>query len=274
MFALSSCEQKGDVTEQTSEKVEIVELAPPSAEAYFSKEAQVALPAVKWAIRQKDADLIKKVWLKGENSEARSLAIHYLLQWVDSDKTKYSKQIRSSDYEEADSNSRESELYIAYEKLRSDYSKTSQYYKDFVEKFFISEANRKHIETADKVLLSRIILPEDKSNQWREFDSYVVSLTREISSQQNTILLKNVFDAGNDDPFSSKGCIPNFGFRVSFVKDGKVLDINFCFQCGIMCLSKNSKFISGSDFNRSEEELLALMKTIFKEDKAIQDLDL
>lgn len=69
-----------------------------------------------------------------------------------------------------------------------------------------------------------------------------------------------------------KGCIPNYGVRLSFHRDHSRIDILFCLECDIFIVFQDGLWLAGGDFDPAHNLLLAELKSLFPDDKEIQGL--
>ena len=149
--------------------------------------------------------------------------------------------------------------------------------KTVVEKTFGSAENKKRIESAPRVLAYRLSLPQDPSGKglldFRETKNYKVGPSVLVDPKISSQIRKLILDDSIDDPTSSKGCIPNFGVRLSFVDQQKTCDVYFCFECSILMVAEKEKWVGGSDFDSVNGSLAILMKKIFPKDAQIQALN-
>ena len=71
---------------------------------------------------------------------------------------------------------------------------------------------------------------------------------------------------------SVKGCIPTPGVRIQFKKGVEVVDVLFCFECDILAVCYNGVMVGGKDFDNARGTLLSVVKELFPDDLAIQQL--
>ena len=69
-----------------------------------------------------------------------------------------------------------------------------------------------------------------------------------------------------------KGCIPNWGVRLSFYRGADRLDVLLCFECDILAVSWNGKKAQHEDFDPVRAELVRAVKALFPDDPVIQKL--
>jgi hypothetical protein len=69
-----------------------------------------------------------------------------------------------------------------------------------------------------------------------------------------------------------KGCVPDYGVRISFDRGDDRVDIVFCFECDVLAVYHDNRLCGGADFDPAHDSLVAEMKSLFPNDKAIQGL--
>ncbi len=70
----------------------------------------------------------------------------------------------------------------------------------------------------------------------------------------------------------AKGCIPDYGVRIQFQHKTDNVDILLCFECDILLVYHNGKVVGGEDFDDGRAQFVAIVKTLFPDDQAIQSL--
>ncbi len=94
----------------------------------------------------------------------------------------------------------------------------------------------------------------------------------DVSDSAAMELRELLLDSANYDWDYAKGCIPDFGVRVQFQHESDSIDVLFCFECNLMVVFHNEKPVGGEDFDKARREIVAIVKGLFKDDKAIQSL--
>lgn len=85
-------------------------------------------------------------------------------------------------------------------------------------------------------------------------------------------LRSTLLDASSYEWDSVKGCIPNYGVRIQFKNRLEVVDVLFCFECDILAVYYNGVMVGGEDFDNVHGTFLSVIKELFPDDIAIQEL--
>lgn len=124
------------------------------------------------------------------------------------------------------------------------------------------------IKHPDKVEACPLIdlQPEDSrlafEKKYREGDWQVVP------EPEAKLLSLALLQPGNYGWDYVKACRPVYHNRLRFTKGQDTLDIDFCFSCDILRISKNGKELGGKDFQTPT--YLRVMQKLFPQDKALQ----
>jgi hypothetical protein len=70
----------------------------------------------------------------------------------------------------------------------------------------------------------------------------------------------------------AKACIPVYGARVRFAGELGTLDVDLCFDCNILTVSRDGTPVGGEDFDPAQRDLVAFCQEIFPGDGEIQKL--
>ncbi len=70
----------------------------------------------------------------------------------------------------------------------------------------------------------------------------------------------------------ASGCVPDYGVRLSFVRDSERVDVLFCLECDLLSVFRNDRARGGADFSPAHGRLVAEFKKLFPDDRAIQGL--
>lgn len=130
----------------------------------------------------------------------------------------------------------------------------------------IATVRSAEIVTAER--LARASYHRSKSSDYETLSEPV-----ELSQDQARRLKKILLDAGSYDFEMSKGCMPEYGVRLRF-RDaaGEIVDVLLCFQCHTLAVYDEEGDVGGEDFDRVSDELAGLMKELFPDDPAIQQI--
>jgi hypothetical protein len=71
---------------------------------------------------------------------------------------------------------------------------------------------------------------------------------------------------------SSKECIPHYGVRVRFERDGETIDVNLCFACKQLAVVRDGEIVGEGDFDLVNRELVTISRKLFPDDAEIQAL--
>ena len=85
-------------------------------------------------------------------------------------------------------------------------------------------------------------------------------------------LRSTLLDASSYEWDSVKGCIPNYGVRIQFKSGLDEVDVLFCFECDILAVYYNGVMAGGEDFDNARGTFLSVVKELFPDDIAIQQL--
>ncbi len=70
----------------------------------------------------------------------------------------------------------------------------------------------------------------------------------------------------------AKGCMPEYGVRLSFLRESDQVDVYLCFECQILSVSRNGPVTGGGNFDPMNAVLVRAAKTMFPNDSEIQKL--
>lgn len=99
----------------------------------------------------------------------------------------------------------------------------------------------------------------------------VISGPVEVDADAAEKLRRVLLDAGSYQWETAKGCKFQPGVVVRFA--GKqTVDVLFCFSCDEIVVLVDAKRVGGEDIDNVRGQLLAIVKKLFPEDKAIQQL--
>ena len=70
----------------------------------------------------------------------------------------------------------------------------------------------------------------------------------------------------------AKSCAPIYGVRIRFQNKEESLDVDLCFSCDILTVSRHGEYVAGEDFDPIRPKLVALCKQLFPGDSEIQQL--
>lgn len=68
----------------------------------------------------------------------------------------------------------------------------------------------------------------------------------------------------------TRACLPSPGVRLSFVRGDERVDVLLCFECDILLVFRNDKYIGQGIFDGASNELVEAMKELFPADPVIQ----
>lgn len=101
-----------------------------------------------------------------------------------------------------------------------------------------------------------------------EMASGPVPVPANLADQLKQLLL----DPGSYDFTIAKGCVPDHGVRIEFVDGKRKIDVLLCFECRILSVYDNGQSAGGEDFDPINRQLIAIVKQLFPNDQAIQEL--
>jgi hypothetical protein len=70
----------------------------------------------------------------------------------------------------------------------------------------------------------------------------------------------------------AKSCIPTCGVKLSFVRNANRIDVLLCFECDILCISRDGRAIGYANFDNAREMFVRAAKQAFPDDEVIQNL--
>jgi hypothetical protein len=70
----------------------------------------------------------------------------------------------------------------------------------------------------------------------------------------------------------AKACAPIYGVRIRFESSDDWLDINLCFSCDMLEVTRNGESVGGEDFDPIRPQLVRLCKELFPGDAETQKL--
>lgn len=150
---------------------------------------------------------------------------------------------------------------------------------EFTAKVFGTAENLAIVKNAQKVTAC-ILTPKgdpDHPEEWKSEDlmnpgTYKRGPRMDVPAAQLAELRAILFDRTLDDPDSSKACIPILHVRFTFTAGKSSLDIDLCFLCDLLWVSRAGKIIGGEDFDPAHGKLLALCQVLFPNDQALSHL--
>jgi hypothetical protein len=110
-------------------------------------------------------------------------------------------------------------------------------------------------------------VPADK-----QLASYVEQPWLDVSASESKRLANVLTDPKTYEFDVAKSCIPVYGVRLRFESESGELDINLCYECRILTVVRDGKWVSGGNFDGGSRQLTAITKELFPEDADIQAL--
>lgn len=95
----------------------------------------------------------------------------------------------------------------------------------------------------------------------------------EVSASQAKALQDLLLDHDSYKWNVAKSCLPIYGVRAQFLKGDQAVDVLFCFECNVLAVFRNGRFVAGEDFDPIRGPLLEIVKPLFPDDEAIQELE-
>lgn len=112
-----------------------------------------------------------------------------------------------------------------------------------------------------------------RGDDYSDYKNYeVISEAVPVSNELATVLVRDLFTLKSFVGEPKKACMPNYGIRLSSLREDDRVEIYLCFDCALLLVVRNSSVVGGKDFGRIEENLLRVVKTLFPNDHEIQDL--
>jgi hypothetical protein len=148
---------------------------------------------------------------------------------------------------------------------------------DVAREVFGSTENLNAMKSATKVTACRIEEPPaDARGQQTSADEFLAQHLEakwiELSPTQID-QIQDVLSAPSTYMFgASKECVPRYGVRVRFKRDGDAIDVNLCFDCKQLAVVRRGAIVGEEDFDRANRELVAICKELFPDDSEIQAL--
>jgi hypothetical protein len=143
---------------------------------------------------------------------------------------------------------------------------------DVVAEVFGNAANFALLRSADKVQACRLE-PIDTTKPTHRPDDYEEGPFVDVSEAQ-AARYRDVLENPRSYYFDvAKKCVPVYGVRVRFGSNAEAIDVNLCFECNILTVSRDGNPVGGEDFDPARRELVALCKELFPDDSEIQKLD-
>lgn len=71
----------------------------------------------------------------------------------------------------------------------------------------------------------------------------------------------------------SKPCEPTPEIAVRFTRNASNLDVMFCFECGILIVYRDGRWVGTKDFEDSHADFVVIMKQAFPNDKLVQGFE-
>jgi len=154
--------------------------------------------------------------------------------------------------------------------------------KKYPDNIFGSAENYDIVKSAQEVTAFRVTPPHlahdpdsvdfEKLSGSDDLKHYKVGEPLKVDAATLTELRKLILDPKIDDPDSAKGCLPVWGVRLDFVTPKKTVSIYLCYQCYILAAAEGQKFVGGGDFDPAYDQLAAIAKRLFPNDKDIQNM--
>lgn len=95
----------------------------------------------------------------------------------------------------------------------------------------------------------------------------------EVSKSQAEALRNLLLDHDSYKWDVAKSCLPIYGVRVQFLEGDRAVDVLFCFECNVLAVFRNGRFVAGEDFDPIRGPLLEIVKPLFPDDAVIQELE-
>jgi hypothetical protein len=138
-------------------------------------------------------------------------------------------------------------------------------------RLFGGAENVEIVASADRVEASRLRPPSRSGegapnySQWPVVGA-PVRVPPEIASRFSRGLTSESTYTSWDE---GKGCIPTPGLKLRFTRDGRSLDVVFCFECGMLFTYRGEQAIWGGNFDGSAREILPLFLQLFPGDSSL-----
>jgi len=132
------------------------------------------------------------------------------------------------------------------------------------------------IENAETVYATRIQL-KGKPPSWTTDDFEAISEPVRVGEAERHELKKLLSSPRNyhlPDPKGLKvvpACMPNWGFRLSFVAEDQTRDVWVCLECRHMLFVNDGREVGGLFYSRMKEDIAALAVRLFPGDQAIAE---
>ncbi len=140
-----------------------------------------------------------------------------------------------------------------------------------IEEVFGGSANYDIVKNSTSVTTCRMkVKPETLENNEYSYDLRPFTLVSESQANQ----LRRILESPDAYEFDiAKGCIPRYGVKTRFEMPAGIVDVDFCFECGILTICRDGKSVGGGVFDPSKPLLVELVKQWFPEDAEIRSLN-
>jgi hypothetical protein len=127
------------------------------------------------------------------------------------------------------------------------------------------------VKNASSVKAFRLRSPSDHHEALADYQTIgdPVEVSPAAAAQLRNLLL----DRTAYEWDSAKGCIPDYGVRIQFQREGDEVDVLLCFECDVLAVYHNGQDVGGEDFDNISSQLAAIVKELFPNDAAIQALE-
>jgi len=138
-------------------------------------------------------------------------------------------------------------------------------------RLFGSPENLEIVASADRVEATRLRPPslgqEEAPNysQWPTI-GIPVRVPPDIASRFSRGLTSESTYTSWDE---GKGCIPKPGLKLRFTRDGRSVEVVFCFECAMLFTYRAEQAIWGGNFDGSSHEILDLFIRLFPGDPSL-----
>jgi hypothetical protein len=142
---------------------------------------------------------------------------------------------------------------------------------------FGSTENLNAIKAATKVTACRIKEPPEDAQRGASWEQ-VLALYEEgewidVRAAQAD-RLQQVLSAPRTYEFGfGKSCLPRYGVRLRFEDENQAFDVNLCFECEVLAVTKNDQAVGVGLFDGGAHKLAAICKELFPDDAEIQALN-
>jgi hypothetical protein len=127
-------------------------------------------------------------------------------------------------------------------------------------------------KAAQKVSACRLEVKKETLESHSGDYEYLEGAFVELSSEQ-TAQVRKILESPDSYEFDlRKACTPLYGVRLRFEGESNRVDVDLCFSCDILLVSRDGKPMEGGNFDPIRPNLVALCKKLFPNDKEIQQL--